>query len=224
MVFDDATLLLKEWRERNLNLKSLKARVRIFISTSEGEKAFKAMYVVLSPDKFRIEIITPFGQTVAALATDGENIYGINFRENVCLKDRLNLNLEKFVPFKININKLTDILLSRIPVIDEGELVNYNIDKNYVEYFFKNNAGEEVEVNFIKEDFTVKGVLEEINFTYQQFLFIDGIYIPSRIVLENHNSKVIIELENPVINSDMDKQDFVLSIPDDCLITEGGIF
>ncbi len=78
--------MIPEWKKRNEFLKNFKARARIFISTPDYSKGFSAIYVALLPLSFRVEILTPFGQTVAGIASDGKVLYALNINDNVCFR------------------------------------------------------------------------------------------------------------------------------------------
>lgn len=216
--------IIPEWQKRNEFLKNFKARARIFISTSEDIKEFNAVYIASLPLSFRVEILTPFGQTIAGISSDGRNIYAININDNVCFRAPLDeKNLARFIPFNISPRVLVDFLLTRIPFFENSNITVNSVENGRLEVSVNREEQEEVFFDG-RNEFLITGELNDLSFNFERFFKSEEVLIPSRITLKNNTTNLIIEIENPVINSHVEPTDFVLKIPDECILTEWGIF
>lgn len=216
--------IIPEWKKRNEFLKNFKARARIFISTPDYSKGFSAIYVASLPLSFRVEILTPFGQTVAGIASDGKLLYALNINDNVCFRAPLDKeNLSRLIPVDISPQVLVDLLITRIPFFESSSMSISSVENGIIEVIL--NSEEEGEVFFDgRSEFIVTGELSDLNFNYERFFKSGEVLIPSRITLKSNTTNLIVDIENPVINSIIEPDEFVLEIPDDCILTEQGIF
>ncbi len=215
--------IIPKWQKRNEVLQNLKAQAKILISTPEGSKRFNALYLASLPLNFRVEVLTPFGQTIAGISSDGENIYALNVNDNLCFKSPLKEGtLAKFIPFRILPDALVDLLITRIPFLDNHDVIINSLEKGLLEVSVK---GKEEEIVFDgKDELIVRGELGDLEFSFEKFFKSGEILIPSKIILRNNSGSLIFLLENPVINSKIEPQDFLFTFPEDCLFTEEGVF
>jgi hypothetical protein len=216
--------IISEWLKRNEFLKNLKTRAKIFILTPEDTKRFNALYIASLPLSFRVEIYAPFGQTIAGISSDGKNIYALNVNENLCFRSPLDeKNLIKFLPFNISPGLLVDFLITRIPYFEEQNITINSMENGRLEVSVQKENGEEILFDS-NNQFVVSGEVDDLSFNFEKFFNFDGTPVPSRIALKHNNHELIIDIENPIINSEIETSDFVLDFPEDCVFTEVGIF
>ncbi len=216
--------IILEWQKRNEFLQNLKARTRIFISTPEGTKRFNALYIASLPLNFRVEVLTPFGQTIAGISSDGENIYALNVNDNLCFKSQLNeRTLAKFIPFDVLPGVLVDLLITRIPFFDNHNITINSMEAGLLEVSVEGEGDGEIIFDG-RDELIVSGELGDLEFSFEKFFKSGEILIPSKIILRNNSTTLILMIENPVINSEIEPVDFLFTFPEDCLFAEGGIF
>lgn len=216
--------IIQEWKTRNMSLKNLKTRAKIYLSTPEYSKKFNVFYIASLPNMFRIEVVSPFGQSIAGISSDGRKLMALNTSENICYRGVLEKDtFRKFIPFDVNPEIIINLLISRIPFFDDYVSVINNIESNRIEFSLSDHY--RIEISFEKTpEFSVEGVMDNLSFTFKQFFYTDNNFIPGIIILKNDNAIALIEINNPVINSDLEVENFIIDFPDNCTFREEGIF
>lgn len=217
--------IIPEWQNRNRLLTGLSARAKILLSTPEHAKSFTVLYSASIPQRFRIEVVTPFGQTIAVLSTDGSKIYAINLNENICFSSDLDkVNISKFVPFVVAPVIITDLLITRIPFFDNSIPILNSEDDNELAFSYE-NGGEIYTVYFSKAgSLKIMGAIDDLTYSYDKFFRAAGILVPREITITNGSSYARIEIRDAELNPTLELADFILEIPEGCELTEGGIF
>ncbi|MBE9535899.1 MAG: DUF4292 domain-containing protein [Proteobacteria bacterium] len=152
--------LLERLEPEKSKVFSLEGRMSIKINSPSGKNSSTQLILLQRPSSIRLDAVTPFGQPVLTLSTNGEtmDIY-YHSKKRFFSGDARSRSLSAIFPVSLSIKDLTLILSGQIPLIE----------------FDKNSLRAEIEDGRYLLTMNRDGIREELYFDMETLDLVEGI-------------------------------------------------
>ena len=182
--------------------------------------SFNQVTLLDHPDRFRLEALAVFGQTVAVVISDGQHVYFKTPRESIKFDDSRNFNLSYFytnAPSELKTAELIDILLGKVPfgLWSDNNKVNIDFDgKLSVSYINKNGTNTTLNIEPLRKRVISAEVgldsKESLIISYLNHQDINGFNFPRTVKILYSRGELIINYDKDILlNSEIDSNLFV---------------
>ena len=100
------------------SVKSLRGMARVRAKSSFEDVTISQATLLDAPDRFRLEALAVFGQSIAVLVSNGEKVIFKTRNDQIKFEDATSFNLSYFypgIPSDVKSSQLMDILFGRVP-------------------------------------------------------------------------------------------------------------
>lgn len=216
----DIRNILESVERSNSAFNKLKGLAKIKAINPFESVSFNQVTVLDHPDRFRLEAIAVFRQTVAVIISDGKHVYFRTPRESIKFEDSKNFNLSYFytdIPLELRTGELIDILLGKVPFGLWTDHKDINIDfdgKLLVSYINGNGTNTTLLIEPLKKRVVSAeielGSKENLVINYLNFQDINGFDFPMTIKILYSRGELIVNYDkNILLNSEIDNDLFV---------------
>jgi hypothetical protein len=116
--FPDASTLLAHLKSQQACSRGLSGEGKIDYFGKEGRVRGSLLFMMQSPDKVRLDVISPFGATISTLTSDGQAFSLFDLRQKVFLRGPANAcNLANFTHVPMPPHALVSLLRGEPPVL-----------------------------------------------------------------------------------------------------------
>ena len=194
--FDEINVddILEQAKINQQGLESLRGVARVKAKSSFDDLVINQVTLLQLPLKFRLEALAAFGQSLAVLTSDGEQVVFRTSNDQVVFPDVRNFNLSNFypgIPREIKSAQLIDLLMGKIPFGLWSEEYATELDKEkgkiLVDFTNSNNSNTLLTVdpssaNIERAEIVLDGsnilTIDYANFTnFDRFVFPKAIYL-----------------------------------------------
>jgi outer membrane lipoprotein-sorting protein len=116
-----AERLVKRLKQTNAGLVRFKCVANLALASPKRPlQSFRTAMAGVLPDRLRIDLISPYGGSAGAIASDGKHFYIVMYRSHEYYKKRFgNGSLRRLIDVDITVGDLLDLMVGRIPIDDE---------------------------------------------------------------------------------------------------------
>ena len=194
--FDEINVdkILEQAKINQQGIESLRGVARVKAKSSFDDLVINQVTLLQLPLKFRLEALAAFGQSLAVLTSDGEQVVFRTSSDQVVFPDVRNFNLSNFypgIPREIKSSQLIDLLMGKIPFglwsgdyttelsNEKGKiLLNYTNSNNTNTSLTVDPLTANIEMAEIVLDGSNILVIDYANFTnFERFVFPKAIYL-----------------------------------------------
>jgi outer membrane lipoprotein-sorting protein len=125
-----AELLLQRLADSATAFASLEGMAKVRIDTETRSRSVTNVFIAEKPDRLRLETLSPFGQPLLVMATDGRQIDVLIPGEGKLYSDDVSLErLQRLTRLPLQLTDLVHLLLYQVPLIGhEGQAVTADAD------------------------------------------------------------------------------------------------
>ncbi len=110
---------VSQWRGQNVTLQNFKGLLRIRIKTQTSAMSARAAIAANMPDKLRVELLSPIGQPLSSLVSNGSTISFLSAQDQKFYRiNQSKTALEPIIHIPIGVDDLIEILVGRPPIPD----------------------------------------------------------------------------------------------------------
>jgi len=181
---------------------SLEGRMSIKISSPSGKNSSTQLILLQRPSSIRLDALTPFGNPVLTLSTNGDTIDILHHKTKRFFSgDAGNRHVSAIFPASLSIKDLALILSGQIPLIkaDEGNLKVETKDGRYLLTMLRDGIREEIYCDMETLD-PLEGVIygpggeTVLAVSMKKYKVFDGLRLPTSIKtshpLENYTMEI----------------------------------
>lgn len=115
----EAQELFNSLLEKNQCPETFKGIGNFSITNDHGVEKGRIAWMASGPDKFRIELLTPYGQPGAGFSTDGQYFYAVFYADKKFIKRTLSeSSLKPFISISLRPEEIISFFCGRPPAID----------------------------------------------------------------------------------------------------------
>jgi outer membrane lipoprotein-sorting protein len=155
--FPDAASILSRLHEQQSCSRGLTGEGKIDYFGKEGRIRGSLLFMVSSPDRVRLDVISPFGATISTLTSDGKEFSLYDLRQKVFLHGAANAcNLAQFTHVPMPPHALVSLLRGEAPVLThsaEGATLVWEGGHYVVRIASKYSATQEIAISPSNADY-----------------------------------------------------------------------
>lgn len=115
-------VLLEKLRENAGTVRSLRGIAKVRVTSGGKSVSGNQVLFAREPDRFRAEVLSPFGQPLLLAATDGSELTVLVPGEGRVYRGEASYrNLQRFTRLPLELRDLVSLLLYEVPLLPEGE-------------------------------------------------------------------------------------------------------
>lgn len=213
----EAQALIETMKQRERNLRSVRALAQVSYSGPEGRHGFQEAVVVQRSDRLRLETLTMLGAVLIVTANAAE-IIGYHPREGVFVRAQpTRENLRRYTQIPLELSEIT-MLLMGLPPVDSS--ASWRQEGNTL--FFSANGQARDVLSFESKEpvptrwerFDENGTLE-LSAAFGDYVATQAGWFPRAILLESplQQKKLSMRYQEPEINPNLAEELFTQRIP-----------
>ena len=206
----DVDKILEKIQKENNELSSLQGIARVRAKNNFDSLAIRQVTIVETPYLFRLEALAAFGQSLAVVTSNGDQVVFKTRKEEVVFEDVRKFNLTYFypgIPSEIKTKELIDLLLGKVPFGLWGQDYDLSVNQNdnllVVKYINSNNTQTVLYLDPVNEYIRAAdiGIDEDstLYIDYSDYRSIDNIRFPKNITLSYLSNDLKISYEKDLI-------------------------
>ena len=206
----DVERILDNIQSRSNKLNSLQGIARVRAKNNFDNLSIRQVTILETPYMFRLEALAAFGQSLAVVTSNGEQVVFRTRGEEVVFEDVRKFNLTYFypgVPSEIKTKELIDLLLGKIPFGLWESNYDLSVDKEenllVVKYINSNNTQTVLYLDPVNEYVRAAdiGIEDEniLRINYSDYSKIDNVQFPKNISLSYQSNELKIRYEKDLI-------------------------
>ncbi len=207
--------ILQRVKTNQESIMSLRGVARIKAKSNYDDLVIRQVTLLQLPLKFRLEALAAFGQSIAVLTSDGEEVIFRTSNDQVVFQDVRNFNLSNFypgIPSELKTEQLIDLLLGKIPfgLWQEDYDISFDSEtqKLVLNYINLNNHKTVLTLNPLSGDIENAAInLDESNILYidyTNFTKLDNLVFPKAIDLKYQSYELSIKYGELNLNDQID--------------------
>ena len=213
----DVENILKNIKDEKNEVNTLQGIARVKAKDNFDSISIKQVTLLETPYKFRLEALAAFGQSIAVILSDGEEVVFRTRGEEVVFEDVKKFNLTYFypgIPQEIKSGEIIELLLGRVPfgMWENDYDVSFEGGENLLRVEYPNLNGTKTVLQLDPVTQTIKNAEIQLNeeeyvkIEYDDYNDIDNITFPNRISLNYGSNSIKIKYENDlVLNNQIDE-------------------
>jgi len=155
--FPDAQALLARLREEQACSRGLTGEGKLDYFGKEGRVRGSILFMTSSPDRVRLDVVSPFGATISTLTSDGSAFSLYDLRQKVFLHGPANAcNLAQFTHVPMPPHALVSLLRGEPPLLSHAPTsarLSWESGRYVVRIDSAHAASEEIAISPLDEDF-----------------------------------------------------------------------
>jgi len=210
-------------RARQPSIVSMKALVRIKLSSPENSGVLTHIIVAREPSSLRLETLGPWGNTIFVLCIKGENLIAYSTTENIYyMGTSSQQNISRFLPLDLPREALVSLALGKpilLPANEDSMKIGEEKRGYSVSFTLSDRPGQQ-KLLFSRDNFNPlsstalgEGGSTIFSVTFSDYSDIQQIPFPHRITFVIPNEKITVGIVFKDISLNTDIQDDAFSFP-----------
>ncbi|MGI9533860.1 MAG: DUF4292 domain-containing protein [Thermodesulfobacteriota bacterium] len=206
----DVNKILENIQRENNEINTLQGIARVRAKNNFDNVSIRQVTVVETPYMFRLEALAAFGQSLAVVTSNGEQVIFKTRGEEVVFDDVKQFNLTYFypgIPNEIKTKELIDLLLGKVPFGLWGKDYDLSVNKNdnllVVKYINSNKTQTVLYLDPVNEYVKAAdiGINDEdiMHIDYSDYKNIGNLRFPKNISLNYISNELKIRYEKDLI-------------------------
>ncbi|MGI9553347.1 MAG: DUF4292 domain-containing protein [Thermodesulfobacteriota bacterium] len=206
----DVDNILEEIQRENSEINTLQGIARVRAKNNFDNVSIRQVTVVETPYMFRLEALAAFGQSLAVVTSNGQQVVFKTRGEEVVFDDVKQFNLTYFypgIPDEIKTKELIDLLLGKVPFGLWGEdyEISFNDNKNLlvVKYINSNKSQTVLYLDPVKEHVKAADIVIDdeniMHIDYSEYKNFGNLKFPKKISLIYISNEIKISYEKDLI-------------------------
>jgi len=210
-------------RARQPSVVSMKALVRIKLSSPENSGVLTHIIVAREPSSLRLETLGPWGNTIFVLCIHGESLTAYSSNENIYYRGSSSQqNISRFIPLDLPREALVSLALGKpilLPSNDDSIKINEEKKGYSLSFTLSDHPGYQ-KLLFSRDNFNPlsstalgEGGSTIFSVTFSDYTDIQQIPFPRRITFVIPSEKITVSIVFKDVSLNTDIQDDVFSLP-----------
>jgi len=211
----DVADILHRARTNQESIHSLRGVARVKAKSNYDDLVIRQVTLLQLPLKFRLEALAAFGQSIAVLTSNGDNVIFKTSNDQVVFPDVRNFNLSNFypgIPSELKTEQLIDLLLGKIPFgLWMGDYnVSFNDVTQKLAVVYKNSNNQKTVLTLDPLSGNIEHAdinLDESNILiidYTNITKLDNLVFPKTIDLKYQSYELLIKYGELNLNDNID--------------------
>jgi len=200
----DSSFLEQSLEERIKSFHTLKGIAHVNLKVDKKRNSFNIAFVLKAPNLLRFEILTPFGQPLSFITSNGQNIYQTDLKYNRITVTSVSKSVsEKVLGIPLLPPELIEIMAGNIFINkDDQKVVQFDKDNNLYIMTISQDSDSLIKkywidyLRFLPLKIEVsdqnENILYEVN--YSDYQYIDNYLLPQEIICDYFLKKISVKI------------------------------